>query len=161
LNIVALLIPHYRFELACSSPPWNWKRKGASLFFTAIASVGWRDAAAVLHVIGTAERFGKGLARKPVSNPKIGRILTPSAIVPQLWRPAHPRPIQPIRTSELLIALAVIALIAMLMTAGFMLGRMQRRRAARRYLRQMKRQVDNRKPRGQRPKLRLITSKRR
>jgi threonine/homoserine/homoserine lactone efflux protein len=89
--------------------------------------------------------------------------LAPSAIVPQFVRPAHPRPIQPVQTSELLIAIAVIGIIAMLMTAGFMLGRMQRRRAARRHFRslQVNPRNDRRKPPGQRPALRLIKSKRR
>ena len=50
------------------------------------------------------------------------------AMIPGVARPAAPRPIQPVRTSEALIALAVALAIAALLGAGTLIGRMQWRR---------------------------------
>lgn len=50
------------------------------------------------------------------------------AKIPNVMRPSNPRPIQPVRTSEALIALAVVFAIALLLGAGILIGRMQRRR---------------------------------
>jgi hypothetical protein len=50
------------------------------------------------------------------------------AMIPNLTRPAPARPIQPVRTSEALIALAFALAIAMLLGAGTLIGRMQWRR---------------------------------
>ncbi len=78
-------------------------------------------------------------------------------------RPSNPRPIQPVRTGELLIALGVIALMALLISTGYLLGRMQQRRSARRHIksRQLKTRIDSRQLQHQRRNLRLVTRKRR
>jgi hypothetical protein len=47
---------------------------------------------------------------------------------PNFARPPNPPPIQPMRTSEALIALAVVLAIALLIGAGILIGRMQARR---------------------------------
>jgi len=84
--------------------------------------------------------------------------LLPSEVVPQLLRPANPRPIQPARTAEVFIALAVIAAIALLLGTGFMLGRMQRRRMVRERIRsrRLKKRIDSRNIQSRRPNLRLL-----
>jgi hypothetical protein len=87
--------------------------------------------------------------------------LAPSALGAQLFRPANPRPVQPIPTSEVLIALAVILIIAVLLGTGFVLGRMQQRRTARRRLKPIKKRVDSREVQNQRRNLRLVTRKKR
>jgi len=94
----------------------------------------------------------------------MGKVLALVAEVPQLFRPVHPRPIQPVRTSEVLIALAVIAAIALVMGAGFMLGRIQSRRKARTRIRNstFNNRSDSRKAAAsRRANLRLVTRKRR
>jgi hypothetical protein len=53
------------------------------------------------------------------------------AAFPGIARPAHLRPVQPMRTSEIFIALAVVGAISILLSAGILLGRMQQRRRAR------------------------------
>ncbi|GEM_PF-5811132 len=86
-----------------------------------------------------------------------------SAAVPEISRPANPRPVQPVRTSEALLALAVIVAIGLLMATGFMLGRMERRRGTRNRVgtpRSNKR-VDSRNRQGQQRNLRLVTPRRR
>jgi hypothetical protein len=50
------------------------------------------------------------------------------AMIPNVARPASPRPIQPVRASEALIALAVVLAIGALLSAGILLGRMPWRR---------------------------------
>ncbi len=89
--------------------------------------------------------------------------LAPSAVVPQLLRPANPRPIQPVPASEVLFALAVIAVIALLLSTGFILGRMQQRRTARGRIKskQVKKRIDSGEVQSQRRNLRLVTPKRR
>ncbi len=84
--------------------------------------------------------------------------LVPSAVVPQVSRPANPRPIQPVRPSEAIIALAVIAAMALLMAVGYQLGRMQQRRIARSRIRsrQANKRINSRQPSGQRRNLRLV-----
>jgi hypothetical protein len=94
----------------------------------------------------------------------MGKVLALVAMVPELFRPVHPRPIQPVRTSEVLIALAVIAAMALVLGAGFLLGRMQSRRRARTRIRSgpVSNRVDNRKAAAsRRANLRLVTRKRR
>jgi hypothetical protein len=94
----------------------------------------------------------------------MGKVLALLAAVPLLARPVHPRPIQPVRTSEVLIALAVIAAIALLMGAGFLLGRMHSGRRARMRIRNttVNNRIDNRKvAASRRANLRLVTRKRR
>jgi hypothetical protein len=85
------------------------------------------------------------------------------AVVPEVIRPTNPRPVQPVRTSELIIALAVIAAVAMLMATGFMLGRMHQRRIARSRIRsrRLKKRIDSRPHQGHKRNLRLVTPKRR
>jgi flagellar biogenesis protein FliO len=87
----------------------------------------------------------------------------PSAVAWQLVRPANPRPVKPIPTSEVLIAVAVIAAIALLLGTGFMLGRMQQRRNGRRLTKskQVKKRIDSRDVQGQRRNLRLVSPKKR
>jgi hypothetical protein len=89
--------------------------------------------------------------------------LLPSAAVPQIGRPANPRPVQPVRTSEALLALAVIVAIGLLMAAGFMLGRMERRRSTRNRTGapRMNKRIDSRKRQDRERNLRLVTPKRR
>jgi len=50
------------------------------------------------------------------------------AMIPNVMRSPNPRPIQPVRTSEALIALAVVLAIALLLGAGILIGRMPWRR---------------------------------
>lgn len=83
--------------------------------------------------------------------------MVPIAVVPQLFRPVHPRPIQPVRTSEVLIALAVIGAMALLLTGGFVLGRMESRRKARSRIKgTVSQRVGRRKAADARRKLRLV-----
>jgi uncharacterized protein HemX len=87
--------------------------------------------------------------------------LAASAVVPQVVRPANPRPIQPVKASEAIIALAVILAVAMLVGLGFMLGRIQQRRVDRRHARRLNQRSEGRQPSGHRRNLRLVTPKRR
>jgi flagellar biogenesis protein FliO len=94
----------------------------------------------------------------------MGRALILVAVVGQLIRPANPRPIQPVRTSEVLIAVAVIAAIALVMGGGYLLGRMQSGRRARARIRNshVGKRIDNRNAAAtRRANLRLVTRKRR
>lgn len=76
--------------------------------------------------------------------------------------PANPRPIQPVPTSEVLIALAVIAAIALLISTGYLLGRMQQRRTARGVRsKTVNKRIDSSKLQTDRPKLRLVSPKKR
>jgi hypothetical protein len=89
--------------------------------------------------------------------------LEPSAVVSHLIASAHYRPVQPIATSELMIALAVIGLVGLIFTAGFVLGRRhhvhQRRGLIKK--RPIKRHLDRHDPDGERRNLKLVTPKRR
>jgi uncharacterized protein HemX len=89
--------------------------------------------------------------------------LSTSAAVPQIARPANPRMIQAASTSEVVIALAAIAAVALLLATGFMMGRMQQRRKARSRIRarQLKKRIDSREIQKQRRNLRLVNPKRR
>ena len=84
-------------------------------------------------------------------------------MIPNVVRPAAPRPIQPVRTSEALIALAVVLAIGALLCAGILLGGMQRRRKDRALIKRG--QTGPRTgPRGASPpqrNLRLVSRKRR
>jgi hypothetical protein len=89
--------------------------------------------------------------------------LRSSAALAQVARPADPRPIQPAAASEVIIALAVIAAMALLIATGFVMGRIQQRRKARSRIRtrQSNRRIDSRHLRQQQRKLRLVSPKRR
>lgn len=73
-------------------------------------------------------------------------------------RPANPRPIQPVRPSEAIIALAIIVAMALLIAVGYELGRMQRRRIARSRIRsrQVNKRINSRQVSGHRRNLRLV-----
>lgn len=86
--------------------------------------------------------------------------MAPIAIVPQIARPANPRPIQPVRKSEVLLAVAVIAAMALVMWAGFLLGRMHSRRKQRGRITGGRVNRAN-KTTAQRGNLRLVSPKRR
>jgi flagellar biogenesis protein FliO len=64
-------------------------------------------------------------------------------------------------TSEVLIALAVIAVIALLLSTGYILGRMQQRRTARIKSKPLKKRIDSRDVQNQQRNLRLVTRKKR
>jgi hypothetical protein len=78
-------------------------------------------------------------------------------------RPGLPRPVQPIATGELLIALAVIAIMAMLLATGFLIGRTYQRSSARGRTKpkKPKRRTNQREIPAERRNLKLVTRKRR
>jgi hypothetical protein len=73
---------------------------------------------------------GKNLARVPLVY-AMSKDEVSLATVPGVARSAHLRPVEPMRTSEILIALAVVGAISILLSAGILLGRVQQRRNAR------------------------------
>ncbi len=89
--------------------------------------------------------------------------LRSSAALAQVARPADPRPVQPASASEVIVALAVIAAMALLILTGFALGRGQQRRKARSRIRarQVNKRIDSRQLGKQQRTLRLVGPKRR
>jgi len=79
------------------------------------------------HAAFAAGYCGKNLARY-FWLCAVTKDLASLTMTPNFARPPNPRPIQPMRTSEGLIALAVVLAIALLVGAGFLIGRMQSRR---------------------------------
>jgi hypothetical protein len=74
--------------------------------------------------------YGKNLARVSLVC-AMSKDEVSLAAVPGILRPTPARPLQPMRTSEILIALAVVGAISILLSAGILLGRVQQRRNAR------------------------------
>jgi hypothetical protein len=79
------------------------------------------------HAAFAAGCCGKNLARWFLFS-AVSKDLASLTMTPNFARPPNPRPIQPMRTSEALIALAVVLAIALLVGAGILIGRMQSRR---------------------------------
>jgi cell division septation protein DedD len=89
--------------------------------------------------------------------------LAPSTVVPQLFRPANPQPVQSVATSEVLIALGIIGLVGLLLATGFVIGRRYQRSSARGRTKPKppKRRTPRREIPPERRNLKLVTPKRR